>query len=125
MVRINLPLENVIMNWNKITSVDQINELKEESKNKNILIFKHSTRCSVSSMAINRLERAWKEDETEGITPYYLDLIEYRDVSNEIQNTFKVIHESPQILLIKDGECIYDDSHMNINYSSIKANSRV
>ena len=112
------------MNWNKITSIEQLDDIKEKSKDKNVLIFKHSTRCSVSSMAMNRLERAWKEEETREITPFYLDLVEYRDVSNEIQNTFKVIHESPQVLLIKNGDCIYDDSHMNINYNSIKANIR-
>ena len=55
------------------------------------------------------------------VDSYYLDLIENRDISNEIQNTFKVVHASPQVLLIKDENCVYDNSHMDINYDAIKS----
>ncbi len=109
------------MNWKKLHTLDQLNEVKEQSKDKNVLIFKHSTRCSISSMALRRLERSWDETETQHIEPYYLDLIENRDISNEIQNTFRVVHASPQVLLIKDENCVYDSSHMDINYDAIKS----
>lgn len=107
------------MNWTPLTSVSQLEEIKKQSHEKNVVIFKHSTRCSISGMALNRFERSWSANDSESIEPYLLDLIEHRDVSNEIQNVFKVIHESPQIILIKDGESIYDASHMNINYQGM------
>ena len=108
------------MNWNKLTSISQLDEIKKHSADNNVLLFKHSTRCSISSMALKRLERSWNNEEVGNVKLYYLDLVEYRDVSNEIQTQFKVIHESPQILLIKNEECIYDASHMEINFNDIK-----
>ena len=93
------------MNWIEITDEAQLINVKNASKTKPQLIFKHSTRCSISSMAKNRLE---KETTPEGIDFYYLDLIKYRNISKIVAETFDVNHESPQILLIKNGECIYD-----------------
>lgn len=104
------------MNWIEITDEAQLNDVKKLSATKSQLIFKHSTRCPVSSMAKTRLER--------GVTPdnidfYYLDLIKHRNISQKIAETFDVNHESPQILLIKNGACIYDDSHSGINMDDI------
>lgn len=107
------------VNWNELTSVDQIQSLIEESKAQPILIYKHSTRCSISSMAMERLERTWTSEGND-IKPYYLDLISRRDVSNAVAQTFEVYHESPQVILIKDGKAIYDASHMSISFSDIQ-----
>lgn len=107
------------MNWNQLTSKEQLDIIKEESKTQKVLIFKHSTRCSISSMAKNRLEREWKIGE-EALKPYYLDLIAFRDVSNNIAEQFNVPHQSPQVLVIDNGNCIYDTSHMGIRYGELE-----
>ena len=108
------------MNWNKITQISDIEEIKQSSENKRALIFKHSTRCSISSMALNRLERSWSDADMKELTPYFLDLIAHRDISNQVAETFGVRHESPQVLVIENGNCIYDNSHMGISYQELK-----
>lgn len=104
------------MNWIALTEQTQLDTIIEESKSQPIVIFKHSIRCSISSMAKGRLER---EQQPEGVKFYYLDLINYRDISNNIAEVFSVHHESPQILLIKNGECVYEESHNGINMEEI------
>lgn len=100
--------------WNHLTDIKQLDEVAELSKEKAVLLFKHSTRCSISSMAISRLQREWGETE---VVPYYLDLIAHRDISNEIANKFDVFHQSPQAIVIKNGKAVYDASHSGINFS--------
>lgn len=104
------------MNWIEITDEAQLTNVKDLSKAKPQLIFKHSTRCSISSMAKSRLERATAP---EGIDFYYLDLIKHRNLSQKVAETFDVSHESPQVLLIKNGACIYDESHSGISMDEI------
>jgi bacillithiol system protein YtxJ len=99
------------MNWIALTQEGQLEEIKEQSRRQPVVIFKHSTRCSISSMAKNRLER---EPPADNVLFYYLDLVRYRPVSNKIAGDFQVHHESPQVLLIKNGECIYEESHNGI-----------
>lgn len=111
-------LENK-MNWNKLESPAQLAEIKELSKSKPVLIFKHSTRCSISSMSLDRLLRKWKSEDSERITPYYLDLIAYRNLSDEVARDFSIPHQSPQVLIIRDGVSVYDSSHFNIAYPEI------
>lgn len=100
--------------WQKLTSIDQLDEVDESSKEKPVLLFKHSTSCPISAMALNRFERSYKENTA--FEPYYLDLISYRDVSNEIANRYGVRHESPQVLLIKGAKAIYNTSHTAITF---------
>lgn len=107
------------VNWLKLNSVEQLEMIKEESKVQPVLIFKHSTRCGISSMALNRLEREWSE-ELNNVKTYYLDLISYRQVSNAIESEFGVYHESPQLILIEDGKVVYDASHMSISTVELK-----
>jgi bacillithiol system protein YtxJ len=90
----------------------QIDEIKS-SKGYSI-IFKHSTRCSISSITKKRLEMDWTFL-PDNVPVYFLDLISYRDISNTVADIFRVHHESPQLLLIKDGECIYETSHGEIS----------
>lgn len=111
----------MLLNWNTLNSTNNLIELNEASKSDNSLsfvIFKHSTRCSISAMAKSRLERSW--DEKIQVPVYYLDLIAYREISNKIADMYGVVHESPQILLIKNGVCIYNDSHSNISVNALK-----
>lgn len=104
------------MHWINLTSEEHLIELKESSKQKPQLIFKHSTRCSISSMVLNRLERS---QTPENIDFYLLDLIANRSLSASITENFQVHHQSPQILLIVNGECIFDESHGSINMDDI------
>src|SRR5262245_29330747 len=108
------------MNWLELKEETEIETIKELSKTQTVLIFKHSIRCSTSAAALDRLERNWKEAEMGNTKPYYLDLINYRTISNKIQDTFYVQHESPQVLVIKNGRCVYNASHIEINYKDIK-----
>lgn len=108
------------MEWNTLSAVDDLRHLQEESKERRILIFKHSTRCNISRAALDRLERNWKTEEMGHVKPYYLDLISYRNVSNLIESQFGVVHESPQVLIIENGKAIYDSSHLDIDYQQIR-----
>ena len=101
------------MDWFQLTDMSQLDEMVEQSTEKPILIFKHSTRCSISRMALKQFEREF--DSADTITPYFLDLLLHRDISNEIANRFQVMHQSPQLLLIKNGQSIYDASHDSID----------
>jgi bacillithiol system protein YtxJ len=107
------------MNWNKLSDINQLDEIVKASADKPVLIFKHSTRCSISSTALDRLERSWKSEEVQGLEPYYLDLIQFRNISGAIENKFDVEHQSPQVLIIKNGSCIYDASHYDIRYPEL------
>jgi bacillithiol system protein YtxJ len=108
------------MNWIALKSPDQLEALRAESKHQPVIIFKHSTRCSISQTALNRLERNWKEDEMASVKPYYLDLISYREISNSISNLFDVEHQSPQVIVLKDGEAVFHKSHFDIDFTGIK-----
>ncbi len=109
------------MKWNQLKAADQLEEIKKESAEKNILIFKHSTRCNISRASLDRLERKWNDQEMQNVKPYFLDLLNFREISNLIVQQFNVEHESPQILLINKGQAIFDQSHFSIDYDQIKA----
>lgn len=104
------------MNWISLTTEEQLSQIKEKSVTVTQVIFKHSTRCSISSMVLDRLERS-KAPATADF--YYLDLIAHRNVSNKIAEVFDVYHESPQVLVIKNGECVYNESHMGIRMDEV------
>jgi bacillithiol system protein YtxJ len=90
----------------------------ELSHQQPVIIFKHSTRCSISRMALKQFEN---EFDLEGrVTPYFLDLLNHRDISNEIATRFDVYHQSPQLLLIKEGKSICDASHSDIDAVELK-----
>jgi bacillithiol system protein YtxJ len=104
------------MNWIPLSSEEQLASITKQSYQIPHVIFKHSTRCSVSSVALSRLEKAAAPA---GIPFYYLDLLSYRSLSNRIAEQFQVYHESPQVLIIHNGDCIYDESHMGIRMDDI------
>lgn len=96
------------MNWIALNSANQLDGIKQQTGYS--IIFKHSTRCSISMMAKRRFELDW-DKLPESMPLYFLDLIKNRDLSNQVAEKFHVHHESPQMLLIKDGECVLDQSH--------------
>lgn len=99
--------------WKPLTELKQLDEIVALSNEKAVLIFKHSTRCSISRYALKQFEKEF--DLEEKITPYFLDLLNYRDISNEIANRFAVVHQSPQIIVVKDEKAIYNTSHDSID----------
>lgn len=107
------------MSWIKLEDASQLNAIKEQSNEKPVVIFKHSTSCSISGMAWNRLQRNWKDGDSEKFTPYYLDLLSYRALSNAIAEEFGVTHASPQVIVVKGGKAVYNNSHMGINYNEL------
>lgn len=113
------------MIWNKLESEAQLEKIQSASQEKKVLIFKHSTRCPISSMALDRLERGWKSEEMESVAPYYLDLIALRNISSKAAEIFNVQHESPQVLLIENGKCVYNASHMGISYDALKKAAKI
>ena len=104
--------------WNKLTSVDDIEEVSRQSQNEICLIFKHSTTCSISGMAHMRLQDHIDEI-NRPVRLYHLDLLKHRDISAKIADTYSVHHESPQVLLIDKGESFYDASHFDITVKEI------
>ncbi|MEZ4787670.1 MAG: bacillithiol system redox-active protein YtxJ [Flavobacterium haoranii] len=103
---------NSNVNWIPLTAISQLDEIVENSNNKTIVIFKHSTRCSISRFALKQFENEYSLEDK--IDLYFLDLLNYREVSNEIANRFQVVHQSPQLLIIKNGVAVYDASHSEI-----------
>jgi len=110
------PKSNI--NWTELTDLLQLQEIEAISNEKPVVIFKHSTRCSISRMALKQFEREF--DLNDNVDAYFLDLIAHRDVSNEIARKFNVYHESPQLILIKNGKAIYDVSHSDISADALK-----
>lgn len=111
------------MNWLPLIAEEQLMDVTLLSKKSDIhavVIFKHSTRCSTSSMVLSRLERSWKLSEKE-VPTYFLDLLKFRNVSDKIEQVYGISHESPQILIIKNGKCIYSASHTDISTQNIDA----
>ena len=114
--------ESASIEWKPLTSESSLDEAINESSEKPVFIFKHSTRCSISSMAKARLEGSWNSEEMKSVSPYFLDLIAYRNISNLVADKLGVMHESPQVLILKDGKCVNNTSHSNISYEYLKAN---
>lgn len=106
------------MNWNHLTDEVQLQQVISNSQTKPQVIFKHSTRCSISSVAYQRLQKAKQPD---GLDFHLLDLLAHRPLSNKVAEVFGVHHESPQVLLIKNGECVFDESHLGISMNDLVA----
>jgi len=107
------PKEEKILPWQALTDVSQLSEIEKRSQTKTQVVFKHSTRCGISSMVMKQFVSAYNLDSN--IDLYYLDLLSYRDVSNEVGYKFQVMHESPQLLIIKNGTTVAHASHGGIN----------
>lgn len=101
------------LKWKQLIDVNQLGEQQE----KPVLYFKHSTRCATSMMALKQFENQWAESDDCEI--YFLDLLKYRDISNEIEKMSGVRHESPQVVVMKEGKVLYHASHSDINAREI------
>lgn len=106
--------ETTGLKWIQLTTEEQLKAAIESSSEKPILLFKHSTRCSISSMAFSGFQSRWSGDEAD-IDIYYLDLIQYRNVSNKIAELTNVVHQSPQVIVLKNNEVVYTATHTSIS----------
>jgi len=106
------------MNWHPLENELQLDFISKASFSVPQLLFKHSTRCSISRMALSKTERNWNFAETQ-VQPYFLDLLQHRNISNKIAEQFQIEHQSPQMLLIKNGKCIFSSTHNDINPTDI------
>lgn len=111
--------EIVEVPWYVLGKIDQLDEIVEESKTKPVAIFKHSTRCGISRGVLKLLEKNYNLTDGQ-LKLYYLDLIQNRDISNEIASRFKVNHESPQMIVIKNGAVVHHDSHHSIEAAHLE-----
>ena len=107
------PKEEKILPWIALNSIEQLDTIAEQSEMKTQLIFKHSTRCGISRMVMNQFVASY--DLGINADLYYLDLLSYRDVSNEVGYKFQVMHQSPQLLVIRNGVAVAHASHGAIN----------
>ena len=105
-----------MIKWQVVERLEQLDDIQSDSFNSTQAIFKHSTTCPISHMAKSRLENAWN---IEGVAPYYLDLKSYREISNAIAEKWNVQHESPQIIIIRGGKAVFDESHLDISVEAI------
>lgn len=96
--------------WIGLESIDQLDEIEQRSHQKPQLIYKHSTSCGVSSMVLNMFSTSWAYEEDRADL-YFLDLHRYRPVSNAVADKFEVRHESPQLIVLKEGEVVAHSSH--------------
>lgn len=110
--------EEVKMEWFPLNEMDQLNEIVVESDENPVVIFKHSTRCIISRTVLKNFEKAF--DLEDKVKPYFLDLLEFRPISNEIASLFNVTHQSPQLIVVKNGKAIYNASHDSIDVDDLK-----
>lgn len=106
--------------WQKIESEEDLNSAIEKSIEKPVVIFKHSTRCIISKTVLRNFEKEVENSDVQEVDFYYLDLLNFRDISNAIAEKLKVTHQSPQMILLKNKEVIYNASHDRISLESIK-----
>ena len=111
--------DKVAFPWIELTSSEQLKQAIESSVENAVILFKHSTRCSISSMAKSRFESNWNTDLSK-VSIYYLDLIAHRNISNEIAELTGIEHQSPQAIVLKNKEVIYDASHSEISAKAIE-----
>ena len=111
--------EERFINWIPLTSIDQLEEIKNQSNAETIMIFKHSTRCGISSMVIKRFEQLFDES-LKNVKVYYLDLLSYRSISDEVGYAFQVMHQSPQLLIVRNETAIFHASHYDITTVNLK-----
>jgi len=102
-----------------LDKMEQFDEIDEISNTKPVVLFKHSTRCSISRMALKQFETEFNFPE-EKIDWYLLDLLNHRDLSNEIASRYNVVHQSPQILVIQNGKAVFNTSHDSIAAEDLK-----
>lgn len=111
--------ENNPIPWNVLNRIEQLDVITELSKKQPVAIFKHSTRCGISRMVLRQFEKTYNLDDSQ-MKLYYLDLLNFRNISDEVGYRFQVMHQSPQLIVIKDGIAIANASHNSIDANELQ-----
>ncbi|MDP3313226.1 bacillithiol system redox-active protein YtxJ [Lutibacter sp.] len=111
-------VEQIVLPWNILNELNQLEEIINISHSKPVAIFKHSTRCGISRMVLRNFEKSFHIP-TDILEIYYLDLLEYREISNAVAATFQIRHQSPQLLILKNGVTVYTASHNDIQAADL------
>ncbi|GAB2776422.1 bacillithiol system redox-active protein YtxJ [Salinimicrobium soli] len=106
--------------WTPLTNMEQLETIKKESQEQPVLIFKHSTRCGISRMVLKGFENEYEVLKDTDHKMYFLDLIANRDVSNAVASRLSVQHESPQLIVLQDGNVVHHASHHSIQAERVK-----
>jgi len=109
-----------MVHWKDLQQMSDLAIIDGISSNKPVMIYKHSTRCGVSLTVKRNLEKSWNSELEQLLEPWYLDLLNHRDISNEIAKRYGIGHESPQILVIRNGKCIFDASHGEVEMDEVQ-----
>ncbi|MFD2528537.1 MULTISPECIES: bacillithiol system redox-active protein YtxJ [Polaribacter] len=112
------PEKKSYLNWIPLNSIDQLEIIEKQSETEAVLIFKHSTRCGISSMVIKQFENLFLE-EHQNLKVYYLDLLSYRNISDEVGYKFQIMHQSPQLIVVKNGVSVHNASHYDITQTNL------
>jgi bacillithiol system protein YtxJ len=107
------------VNWIPLKSLEQLEEVNTISTTETVLIFKHSTRCGISRMVIKLFEKQFDASMSD-LKVYYLDLLNYRELSNEVGYTYQILHQSPQLLVVKNSIVVEHASHYDITSIGLK-----
>ena len=114
----NSQKSGVNANWKNMVNEAELQQIIDQSTNKPAFIFKHSTSCGISVGAKSRLETF--DIDSEKVDFYYLDLLEYRNISNKIAEDLNVVHQSPQVILVKDGKAVWSITHHAISAEALQ-----
>ncbi|GGG46701.1 thioredoxin family protein [Croceivirga lutea] len=106
--------------WNALTTLEQVNQVIQDSQGKTQVVFKHSTSCGISGMVLRRITTSWSTIDTSQVDFNFLDLLAYRNISNAIASKLNVVHQSPQVILLRNGEVVFHTSHGAIMDFDIK-----
>lgn len=107
------------MEWTPLNDHAQLETIDRLSVDSPVLIFKHSTQCSISEGALDRMDAG--DADAFNFPAYYLDLLAHRAVSNAVETRYGIQHESPQVLVIKNSTCVYHTSHRAITFTDTLA----
>jgi len=117
---VNIRSVNLVsMNWKHLTSIDDLDSAIVSSENRTVVLFKHSTRCSISRMALKMFESDWDESLAE-VDAHFLDLLEHRDISAAIAEKLGVSHQSPQMIVLQAGRSVHHSNHSSIDAADVK-----
>lgn len=104
--------------WTQLNSDDQLQAAMQASHERPQIFFKHSTRCIISKMVLKNFEESWSALPS-NVDTHFLDLLQYREISNGLSAQLHVKHESPQVIVVRNGKAIYHASHDSINTTDV------
>lgn len=100
-----------------LSTPDQFDALLAASADHPVVIFKHSPTCGTSAMAYDELSDLLEGD---GADVHLLDVLRSRPLSQAVAARLGVRHESPQVLILKDGAVRWQGSHYRVTADAVR-----